>query len=101
MAEAVAQEVDGAPLPGRADHLRDRGLQPLVRIRDDELEVGELTPQERAQEVAPEGLRLARPDVERQDFAPAGLVYAVGDDQRLALDAAARAHLLTLASSQR
>jgi hypothetical protein len=34
--QRLAQEVDGAALPGRAEHLPDRGLQPLMRVGDDE-----------------------------------------------------------------
>ena len=35
VAERLAQEVDGAALPGAAEHLRDRVLQALVRVGDD------------------------------------------------------------------
>jgi hypothetical protein len=36
--EAVVEEVDGAALPGAAEHLRDRGLQTAVSVGDGDLD---------------------------------------------------------------
>jgi hypothetical protein len=49
-----------------------------------------------AQEVAPERLGLGLADIQAEDLAPAGLVHAVRDHQRLVDHAAAVAHLLDL-----
>jgi hypothetical protein len=92
----LAQEVDGTALPGAAEHLRDRGLQALVRVGDDKLHAGETAFDQRAKEVAPEGLRLALAAVEADHLAATRLVHAVRDHQALADDAAAVAHLLDL-----
>jgi hypothetical protein len=56
--ERLAQEVDGTVLPGTAEHLRDRLLQPGVRVGGDELDASQAALDERAQDAAPEGLRL-------------------------------------------
>ena len=96
MAEAVAQEVHGAALPGRAEDLRDRRLQARVRVGDRELDADQAARDQRAQELAPERLGLGLADVEAEDLAPAGLVDAVRDDDALVHDAAAVADLLDL-----
>ena len=64
MAERLAEEVDGAALPGAAEHLGDRLLQALVGVGDDELHAGQAALDQRAQELAPERLRLGLADVE-------------------------------------
>ena len=43
MAEAVSEEVHGAALPRRAEHLGDRVLQPLVGVGDDQLHADQAT----------------------------------------------------------
>src|SRR6478735_3191658 len=58
MSQHVAHEVDAAALPGRVQDLRDGSLQPLMGIRDDELDAAQTAPRELAQEVSPEGLGL-------------------------------------------
>jgi hypothetical protein len=96
VAERLAQEVDGAALPGAAEHLADRVLQTLVRVRDDQLYAGETALDQAAEELAPERLRLALATVEADHLTPARLVHAVRDHQALADDAAAVADLLDL-----
>jgi hypothetical protein len=94
VAETVAQEVDGAPLPGAAEDLRDRRLQPGVRVRDRELDPDQAALDEPSEELGPERLSLGLADIDAKDLAPAGLVHPVGDDQRLVDHAAAVADLL-------
>jgi hypothetical protein len=54
VAEGVAEEVDGAALPGRAQDLGDRGLAALVGIGDDQLDARKTTTDQAAQELPPE-----------------------------------------------
>ena len=70
----VAQEVDPAPLPGRADHHRaDRGLQPGVGVGDHQLRPGQAAGLQRAQERGPERAVLGVADIEAEDLtAPVG-----------------------------
>ena len=96
VAEAVAQEVHGAALPGAAEDLGDRGLQAGVRVADGELDADQAALDEAAEEVGPERLGLGLADIDREDLAPAGLMDAVGDHQRLVDHAAAVADLLDL-----
>jgi hypothetical protein len=51
VAKGVAQEVDRAALPGRAQHLRDRLLEPFVGVGDDQLHAGQATTDQAAQEL--------------------------------------------------
>ena len=67
-AEAVPEEVHGAALPGAAEHLGQRRLEPWVGVRDGELDPDQAPGDERAQELGPEGLGLGRPDVEADDL---------------------------------
>ncbi len=62
--ERLAQEVHAAALPGAAKHLRERLLQAGVGVGDDEFDAAQAALDERAQEAAPEGLRLRLADVE-------------------------------------
>ena len=71
VAEAVPEEVDGAALPGTAEDLGDRGLEPRVGVGDRKLHSHEPSGHERAQELAPESLGLRFPDVEADHLAPA------------------------------
>ena len=77
--EAVAEEVDGAALPGAAEDLGDRGLQAGVRVADRELDADQAALDQAAEELGPERLGLGLADVDREDLAPAGLMHAVGD----------------------
>jgi hypothetical protein len=67
--ERFAQEVDGAALPGAAEHLRDGLLEPGVRVGHDELDALKAALDERAQEATPEGLGLPLADVEGDHLA--------------------------------
>jgi hypothetical protein len=69
--ERLAQEVDGATLPRRTEHLGDCQLQAFVCVRDDELHAGEAALDQRAEEVAPEGFALALAAVEADHLASA------------------------------
>ena len=96
VAAQVAQEVHGAALPRRAEHLRQRRLQAGVRVADGQLHADQAARDEAAQELAPERLGLRLADVQADDLAPAGLVHGVRDHDALALHAAAVADLLDL-----
>lgn len=96
VAQAVAPEVHGAALPGAAEDLGDRGLQPGVRVADRELDTDQAASDQAAQEVGPKRLGLGLTDVDREDLAAAGLVGAVRDHQCLVDHAAAVADLLDL-----
>lgn len=67
--QGVPHEVDAAALPGGAEHAGDRGLQPLVRIGDDQLHALEAAARQVLEEARPEGLGLARADVQADDLA--------------------------------
>src|SRR3954454_23558732 len=84
-----------AALPGRVQDLRDGSLQPLMGIRDDELDAAQTAPRELAQEVSPEGLGLRRADRQAQHLAPAIVIDPDRDDHRDRDDAtiAARLHI--------
>jgi hypothetical protein len=88
--------VDGAALPGRAEHLADRVLQSFVRVGDDQRHAGQATLDHASEEVAPERLGLALAAVEADHLAPTRLVHAVRDHHALPHDAAAVADLLHL-----
>src|SRR4029450_8745430 len=84
--ERIAEEVDGASLPWRAEHLGDRLLETLVGVRDHQLHASKTAADQAAQELPPERLGLGRPHVQADDLPLAGLVHAVGDHQRSVLD---------------
>ena len=96
VAEAVPEKVDGAALPATAEDLGDRRLEPGVRVSDGELHADQSASHEAAQELGPERLGLGFADIDREDLAPAGLMHAVRDHQRLVDHPAAVAHLLDL-----
>lgn len=54
-----ARQGDAAALPGGAQHLGDGGLQPIVGIRDHQLDAARASPGQAAQEVQPERFGLA------------------------------------------
>src|SRR5215213_831250 len=88
--------MDGAALPARPQDLRDRRFKPGVRVTDGQLDAGESALDQASEEVGPERFGLGLADIEGKDLAAAGLMHAVGDDQRLGDDAAAGADLLDL-----
>jgi hypothetical protein len=88
--------VDGAALPGAPEDLGDRGLQAAVGVGDGELDADQATLDQPSEEGGPERLGLGLADVDREDLAPAGLVHAVRDHQRLVDHPATVAHLLDL-----
>ena len=96
VAEAVPEEMHRAALPGTAEHLRDRLLEPCVGIGYDELHASQPACHERAHELTPERRGLGLADVDPEDLAAARLVNAVGDHDRLADDPAAVSDLLDL-----
>ena len=96
VAEAVAEEVDGAALPGAAEDLRDRRLQPGVRVGDGELHADQAARDQAARNSVQNASVSASPTSMAEDLAPAGLVHAVRDHQRLVDHAAAVADLLDL-----
>ena len=78
------------------EDLRDRGLQAGVGVGDGELDADQAALDQAAQERRPERLGLGLADIDGQDLAPAGLVHAMRDHQRLVDHAAAVADLLDL-----
>ena len=96
VAEAVSEEVHGAALPGAAEDLGDRGLQAGVGVGDGELDADQAARDQAREELGPERLGLGLADIDAEDLAPAGLVHAVGDHQRLVDHPAAVADLLDL-----
>src|SRR3954453_18942306 len=67
MSQDIAHEVNAAALPSRIQDLSDGGLEPLMRIRDDELDAAQTPPGKLAQEVGPKGLGLRGTDRQAQD----------------------------------
>jgi len=96
VAETVSEEVHGAALPGRPEHLGQRCLEARVSVGDGQLHTDQATGDEVAQELPPERLGLGFADVQADDLAPAGLVHGMRDDNRLARHPAAVADLLDL-----
>jgi hypothetical protein len=66
--EAVPEEVDRAALPAAAEDLRDRRLQPGVRVADGELHSGPAALDETSEKLGPERLGLGLADIDRQDL---------------------------------
>ncbi len=87
----VAQEVDGAALPGRPEDLGEGRLEAGVRVGEGELNADQAARDQAPEEGAPERLGLGLADIEADDLAPAGLVDGVRDDDALANDPAAPA----------
>ena len=82
MGEGVAQEVNPAALPTGVHDFRDRRLDALVGVGDDELDPAQAAPPELAQELGSEGLGLRGADVHAEHLAAAIGVDAHGDDRR-------------------
>lgn len=88
----VAGEMEPAPLPCRAEHARDSGLDAFVRIRNDELHAAQAAPCQAAQEVGPERLGLQCADRQSQHFAPPVAVHPQRDGDANRDDASGQAH---------
>jgi hypothetical protein len=84
--------MDAAALPGGVHQFGDGGLDPLVGVRDDELDAAQAAPPELAEELGPEGLRLRRADVHAEHLA-AVRIDADSDNPRDRDDAVVAAHL--------
>ena len=93
MDQGVAHEVHATPLPGRAEHARDSGLDAFVGVGDHQLHSAQAAPGQLAQELDPERGRLGDADVHAQHLAPAITVDPHGDDHRHRDDASVLAHL--------
>lgn len=93
MGERVAHEVHAAALPGGVHHFGDGGLQPLMRVGDDELDAAQSPPAQAAQELGPEGLGLRGACIHSENFTTSIGVDADGDDRRHRDDAAVLARL--------
>jgi hypothetical protein len=96
VAERLAEEVDGAALPGTLQGLRDRGLEAGVRVGDDQLYSSEAALDQATEEAAPERFGLALAHVEADHLAVARLVHRIGQHRRLRHNAAAVADFLDL-----
>ncbi len=74
-----SDRVDPTPLPGGAQHAPDRGLEPLVGVGDHQLDALQPALEQALEEGGPEGLGLARAEVQADDLAPALAVDRHGD----------------------
>ena len=101
VAETVAEEVDGAALPGAPEHLGDRRLQAGVRVGDGQLHADQAARDQAAEELGPERLGLRLADVEADDLPPAGLVHGVRDHHALLTTRPPSRTFSTLASRNR
>jgi hypothetical protein len=68
--EREAHKMHPAALPGGRQHLRDRRLDALVGVGNDQLHPAQAAPGQFAQEAGPERLSLRRADIEAEDSAP-------------------------------
>src|SRR5260221_2804665 len=85
--ECVPEEVHVAALPDRlGQHLANRRLEPLMVVRDDELDPEETAPLEPGDEIAPARTALAVGELDAQHLAPAFTVDADCNQHRLALN---------------
>ena len=73
----LAPEVHPASLPGGREHARDRRLDPLVRVRDDEFDPVEPATDQAAEELGPRRRRLGGADLEPEHLALTPLVDPV------------------------
>ena len=80
MGQDIAHEVHPAALPGGMQNFGDRRFEPLMGIRDHQLDATQATPGQRAQELGPEGLGLGGADCHAQHLAPAVAADGNGDD---------------------
>jgi len=71
MGQDIAHEVHPATLPGGVQDFGNRRLEPLMRIRDHQLDAAQAAPGQRAQKLDPEGLGLGGADRHAQHLAPA------------------------------
>jgi hypothetical protein len=86
----------GAALPGAADDLGDRGLQPEVVVGDAEPHTSKAPGAQLAQEGRPTCLGLRLGDLDADHLAPTALMDGEGDHQRLGVDVTAVPHLQVL-----
>jgi hypothetical protein len=96
VAEHVAQEMDGAALPGAAQHLGDRGLEAGVGVGDAQPHPLQAPGPQAAEELPPEALGLGLAEVQADDLTAAAVVDAVRDHQRLVPDPTRLTHALDL-----
>jgi len=82
MGKHVAHEVDAAALPGSMQHPLHGGLQPFMRVGDDQLDAAQASARETAQELGPEGFGFAGADGHSEHFAAAVGVDRGGDRGR-------------------
>ena len=78
----VAHEVHATALPAGMQHFGDGGLDAFMGIGDHQLDAAQTTAGELAQELSPKGLRLRRPNIHAEHFAPAVAVDADRNDHR-------------------
>jgi hypothetical protein len=88
--------VHRAPLPRSAEHLRQRDLQPRMRIADRQLHTDQAASHQAPKKLTPEGLGLSLTDIQADDLPPTGLMHRVSYHHALARDATAVADLLDL-----
>src|SRR6516165_1815557 len=91
MRQGVFDPMNPAPLPGGAEHPRDGVAQPVMSVRDHQLDALETALDQSLQKALPERLRLRGADAKTDDLAPA--FGGDGDYCSDRDDAAAVAHL--------
>src|SRR6202047_1498814 len=69
--EGIAHPMHAAALPGGAEHPADRRFQPLMGIRDHQLDPAQAASRQALQKARPEGFGLRRADVQPNDLASA------------------------------
>jgi hypothetical protein len=92
----VSDEVHTAALPRRVEDPRDRRLQALVMIADDQPQALQAAGPEAAQKLRPERLGLDLAEVQADHLAATGVMHGGGDDEGLGDHAAAVADLQML-----
>src|SRR5712675_826568 len=80
MRQDIAHKVHAATLPGGVQYFDNRRLEPLMRLRDHQLDAAHAAPCQRAQKLGPEGFGLGGADRDAQHLAPAVAVDGDGDD---------------------
>ena len=70
--------MDAAPLECRPQHLGGGGLQPEMRVGDDQLDPTQTAARQGTQEIGPESLGFRQPKAQSQHFAPTVGVDANG-----------------------
>jgi hypothetical protein len=93
MRQDIAHEMHAATLPRGVQYFGNGRLEPLMRVRDHQLDAPEAAPCQRAQKLGPESLGLGGADGDAQHLASAIAVDGDGNDHRDGDDATGGANL--------